>query len=163
EFKVVNDTFGHAAGDEGLVSLARLLFRAVRVDEHVFRIGGDEFALIVNDTAKAAARVAERILRAARRQRRGRELPTLSARVAHALRGTESKEPLLRRADAALYRAKRGGRDRVVVADHRTVPHLAVVPQKAPAAEAVALPGPRPLRLLLVDDDPGLLILLRTT
>src|SRR5205085_1843226 len=77
-FKEVNDTGGHAAGDEVLSTLARLFHRALRADENVYRVGGDEFAVVVAGDAAAAVRAGERILRAVRVQRRGRALPTLS-------------------------------------------------------------------------------------
>jgi putative two-component system response regulator len=164
-FKAVNDSHGHAAGDEVLSSLARVLLRVVRASEHVFRIGGDEFALVVNDESAAAARAAERALRSVRRQRRGHPLPSLSAGVATAPAATATPKDLLARADAALYAAKKAGADRVVVADEATV-----LPAPPPAATAAAeypplqaVPGSRSLRLLLVDDDPDLLVLLRTT
>jgi GGDEF domain-containing protein len=83
DFKGINDTFGHAAGDEVLATLARIFMRAVRADEHVFRIGGDEFAVVIAGATEAGVRAGERILRAARLQRRGRSLPTLSGGVAH--------------------------------------------------------------------------------
>ena len=109
-FKHVNDTGGHAAGDEVLATLARILLRAVRANEHVFRIGGDEFAVVIAGAAEAGVRAGERILRAARLQRRGRE-------PAHPLRrcrpfgaGSSTKQELLARADAALYQAKDAGR-----------------------------------------------------
>jgi diguanylate cyclase (GGDEF)-like protein len=161
-FKAVNDTHGHAAGDEVLSTLARVLLRTVRADEPVFRIGGDEFALVVPGEPAAAARVGERVIEAVRSHRRGGGLPTLSAGVAHAPAGTCTKEQLVARADAALYEAKGAGRDRMTVSDGPVLrPRLAVVPPPEPAVPAV--PGTRPVRLLLVDDDPALLTLLRTT
>ncbi len=162
QFKSINDTGGHAAGDDVLATLARVLMRAVRADEQVFRIGGDEFAAVVAGAAEAGVRAGERILRAARLQRRGRSLPTLSGGVAHST-GAEQKEELLARADAALYAAKDAGGDRIL-ASSVLVPNerRAVVRAETPAAPP-ALPGPRSLRILLVDDDPGLLVLLRTT
>jgi diguanylate cyclase (GGDEF)-like protein len=161
-FKQVNDSDGHAAGDEVLATLARVLLRSVRANEHAFRIGGDEFAVVVVGDADAAARAGERILRSVRRQRRGLELPTLSGGLAHAAAGTKTRKELFARADAALYAAKGEGRDRLVVADNgTTLRPLVAVPPQAPVPPLV--PGPRALKLLLVDDDPGLLMLLRTT
>jgi ribonuclease P protein subunit RPR2 len=162
-FKQVNDTYGHAAGDEVLSNVARVLLRSVRATEQAFRIGGDELAVVTVGAVRGARRAGERVLRAARLQSRGPELlPTLSAGLAHAAAGTATKTKLFARADAALYAAKAGGRDRLVVADERTQPRPIVpmppqLPPPGPAAPA------RPLRLLVVDDDPGLLMLLRTT
>ena len=162
-FKTVNDTGGHAAGDEVLATLARIFLRAVRANEHVYRIGGDEFAVVLAGAAEAGVRAGERILQAARLQRRGRDLPTLSGGVAHSA-GVESKQELLARADAALYQAKDAGGDKILAAGI-----VAPRKQRASAGQGtaapieVAVPGTRPLRILLVDDDPGLLVLLRTT
>ncbi len=114
-FKTVNDTGGHAAGDEVLATLARIFLRAVRANEHVYRIGGDEFAVILAGATEAGVRAGERILQAARLQRRGRNLPTLSGGVAHSA-GVESKQELLARADAALYQAKDAGGDKILAA-----------------------------------------------
>ncbi len=161
DFKSVNDTDGHAAGDDVLASLARVFLRTVRANENIFRIGGDEFALVIDGDAEAGRHATERILQDVRRQRRGRKLPTLSAGIAQAAAETEHVE-LYARADAALYEAKKAGRDRIVVSDATTAPRpLEAAPE--PATPTVVLPGTRPLRLLLVDDDPGLLMLLRTT
>ena len=162
-FKTVNDTGGHAAGDEVLATLARIFLRAVRANEHVYRIGGDEFAVVLAGAAQAGVRAGERILQAARLQRRGRNLPTLSGGVAHSA-GVETKQDLLARADAALYQAKDAGGDKILAAGI-----VAPRKQRASAGQGtagpmeVAVPGTRPLRILLVDDDPGLLGLLRTT
>jgi cyclic di-GMP phosphodiesterase len=162
DFKTVNDTDGHAAGDEILATLARLFMRAVRADEHAFRIGGDEFAIVVSGGTSAGVRTAERISRAARLQRRGRRLPTMSAGVALAT-GGETKDGLAARADGALYAAKAAGRDRIVVAGEPAPRRpLQVVEPPAPTRSA-AVPEARPLKILLVDDDPDLLMLLRTT
>jgi diguanylate cyclase (GGDEF)-like protein len=163
-FKVVNDTDGHAAGDDVLTTVARILLRAVRANDNVYRIGGDEFAIaIVGDEARAAELVAKRVLQAIRDQRRGQMLPTVSAGLAQAPAGGTTTEELFARADAALYAAKDAGRDRLVVSDEK-VPARPAEPVAPPAPEPqIVVPGPRPLRLLLVDDDPGLLMLLRTT
>ena len=162
-FKTVNDTGGHAAGDEVLATLARIFLRAVRANEHVYRIGGDEFAVVLAGAAQAGVRAGERILQAARLQRRGRDLPTLSGGVAHSA-GVETKQELLARADAALYQAKDAGGDKIlaagIVAPRK---QRASAGQRTAAPIEVAVPGTRPLRILLVDDDPGLLVLLRTT
>jgi ribonuclease P protein subunit RPR2 len=162
EFKEINDTSGHAAGDDVLSTLARILLRAVRANEHVFRIGGDEFAIVIPGDLSDAAHVGERALGAVREHRRGLVLPTLSAGLAQTPAGGGTKEQLLALADAALYAAKDAGRDRMIISDELTPPR----PREAasrPRLEPPVVPGTRPLRLLLVDDDPGLLMLLRTT
>ena len=110
EFKSVNDTDGHAAGDEVLATLARVLLRAVRANEQVFRIGGDEFAVVIAGDTDAGERAGERILRAARLQRRGRAADPLRP-VSPTRQAASTKEELLARADAALYAAKDAGRD----------------------------------------------------
>jgi ribonuclease P protein subunit RPR2 len=159
-FKAVNDTNGHAGGDEVLAALARVFLRTVRANEPVFRIGGDEFAVLISGSARAATRACDRIFRAAHQQRRGGMLPTLSAGVAEAP-AAGTKADLLARADAALYAAKGAGRDRIIVSSE-LIPSQPLVSVRQAAPQAV-VPGTRPLRLLLVDDDPGLLVLLRTT
>ena len=161
-FKQVNDTDGHAEGDEVLATIARVFLRTVRANEHVFRIGGDEFAVVIAGDTEAGVRAGERILRAAKLQRRGRSLPTLSGGVAHSA-GAQQKEELLARADAALYAAKGAGGARVVAASPRIPKRPALATDPAPAVPPPAVPGTRPVRILLVDDDPGLLMLLRTT
>lgn len=113
--KSINDHAGHSAGDRSLRQVAEVLRAGLRDSDHVFRYGGDEFAaLLVGSEGAAALEVAERL--------RGRvnELPadagvvkpTLSLGVA-ALRATDTPESLFERADAALYAAKKAGRNRV--------------------------------------------------
>jgi diguanylate cyclase (GGDEF)-like protein len=112
-FKEVNDTYGHAVGDQVLTELARRLDALVRGGEMVARIGGEEFAWILPETDGAGAVVAaER----ARRAIAGSPFPiagrrTLSAGVCDLGDCADAGE-LFRRADLALYWAKRGGRDR---------------------------------------------------
>lgn len=122
-FKRFNDTYGHEAGDALLVEFARLLRSRVREDDIVCRYGGEEFVLILPDTDQdAAARRADALREAVhelRVQHRGQLLGevTLSLGVsAYPMHGT-SPESLCRSADAALYQAKRSGRDRVCIAE----------------------------------------------
>lgn len=121
QFKSINDRYGHAVGDEVLRRFAAILSRHVREKDLVARIGGEEFVLVMSDTsAQLASGTAERIragFAASRLLTAGGTLfATASAGVALAERAGESFESVLHRADASLYRAKDGGRDRVVTA-----------------------------------------------
>jgi diguanylate cyclase (GGDEF)-like protein/PAS domain S-box-containing protein len=114
-FKQVNDSMGHAAGDKLLVQFAMRLRACVRASDEVARIGGDEFVVLIEDMKDrdAAVRIAEKILQDTRAPVRidAREVSvTTSVGVAYYAEG-ESGEELLQRADGALYRAKRLGRD----------------------------------------------------
>ncbi len=120
-FKVVNDSLGHQAGDRLLQELASRLSKALRPQDRAGRFGGDEFVIIVPDAAgpSEVIDIADRV----RREVGGsfvlgdeEVFVTTSIGIALAL-GTESPEELLRDADAAMYEAKAGGRDRVKLFD----------------------------------------------
>ena len=120
-FKSVNDGFGHVIGDEVLRTLAALAQAAMRKTDIFGRYGGEEFLMILTASGKAgAASAVERVCAAAASHDWGSIAPglkvTLSAGLAEYRHG-ETLEPLIKRADAALYGAKRAGRNRVVVAD----------------------------------------------
>jgi diguanylate cyclase (GGDEF)-like protein len=118
-FKKINDTFGHLTGDAVLVTIAAVLHRAVRNEDVVARYGGEEFAIILRSIElESAQRMAERLrklVEATPIQVGDKELrATVSIGLAdypstpcHAL------EQLVEAADQALYRAKRGGRNRI--------------------------------------------------
>ncbi len=129
-FKSVNDSLGHDAGDEVLVRVAGLVRDSTRAQDRLFRLGGEEFGLLVPGAdAGALLRVAEKLRRAVAEQvRAGAHGVTMSVGAATYCRG-ESANSWLRRADLAMYRAKRDGRNRTVL-DHNAE-HVAV-----PAAEA---------------------------
>ncbi len=115
-FKFINDSRGHAAGDELLVTVAERLRRVVRSSDVVARFGGDEFVVVCEDQAASfeASLVAGRITDALREPVivAGQEI-FLSASVGIAVAdGAGSPENLLRDADAAMYRAKEKGRAR---------------------------------------------------
>ncbi len=120
-FKNVNDSFGHAAGDELLRIVARRLEDVVREGDTAARLGGDEFVVLVEGSTLDAGPelVAERLLEVLRqpydmRGELGRELTvTASIGIAFGLRG--SPDELLRDADIALYEAKGAGRNRYVL------------------------------------------------
>ncbi len=122
QFKQINDGFGHAAGDRVLTGVAQLLRQLVRASDVVARLGGDEFVLILVGADEATSlRLAERV-----RERiellplvgSGPEAPlscTASIGVVGSARHPEAgAEELLRRADEAMYAAKKAGRNRVV-------------------------------------------------
>jgi two-component system cell cycle response regulator len=111
-FKAVNDRCGHETGDEVLVAAADALQRALRAEDVLGRLGGEEFLALLPDTdAEAAARAGER-LRAAVADAGGPVPVTASVGWA-VLEDGEAPDALVRRADAALYAAKAAGRNRV--------------------------------------------------
>jgi diguanylate cyclase (GGDEF)-like protein/PAS domain S-box-containing protein len=112
-FKRVNDTQGHAAGDEVLRAFGRMLLGQVRQRDEAVRLGGEEFLLYLPETTAAESEQLVQRLRETWAQRE--RVPTFSAGVAVVDEG-ESGAAAQRRADAALYAAKDAGRDRTCVA-----------------------------------------------
>lgn len=120
-FKDVNDRFGHPAGDEVLVEVSRRITAQLREVDTVARYGGEEIVLVLPETdLDGARRSAERVrevVSATPIQADGHDLTvTVSLGVAVLPLHAEELEDLVRQADRALYAAKAGGRDRVVVA-----------------------------------------------
>ncbi len=105
-FKEINDKYGHQAGDDALVALVGALRRALRGDDHIYRIGGDEFAVVVDVASRREiAGIARRLLLAARSA-------GYPISVGAALRDpAETGRETLLRADRALYEAKHAGRN----------------------------------------------------
>jgi diguanylate cyclase (GGDEF)-like protein len=124
-FKAYNDTYGHQAGDEALRAVAATMAREVRAGDGVYRFGGEEFVLVLPEQTLETGLIATDRMRGAVQQL---AIPhaaagsggvlTLSAGVAAFSPGeATTAEELLKRADAALYRAKSAGRNRVGLAD----------------------------------------------
>ena len=112
-FKSVNDEQGHLHGDRMLQDLARLLDEYVRETDILTRYGGDEFVVVMPQTDAKGARILSERLRASVQEKL---LLTVSGGVSSAQKG-DTKETLLARADAALYRSKRSGRNCVFWSD----------------------------------------------
>ncbi|SFO51060.1 diguanylate cyclase (GGDEF) domain-containing protein [Geodermatophilus obscurus] len=129
DFKDVNDTLGHAAGDQLLTTVSERLLACTRVGDEVGRLGGDEFAVVVGGDATAAAAVGERVLAALAEpvEVAGRLLTVhVSLGLADtATAGDRRPGTLLRNADLAMYEAKALGKNRMV----RYVPGMAEAAQ----------------------------------
>jgi two-component system, cell cycle response regulator len=120
-FKAINDNFGHDVGDDVLREFATRVRKSIRGIDLACRFGGEEFVVVMPETDMAvAAVVAERI----RRRIAGEPFPilkgsgtievTISIGIAALAQADDSPETIVKRADQALYRAKRDGRNRVV-------------------------------------------------
>jgi diguanylate cyclase (GGDEF)-like protein len=119
DFKAYNDSHGHDAGDEILRCVARIMRESARADDLIGRYGGEEFVLLVNNGAKGALEVAERIRKTVEREcmpENPLERPTtVSLGVVSLSDETKSLERLIAMADAEMYRSKKTGKNRVSV------------------------------------------------
>jgi diguanylate cyclase (GGDEF)-like protein len=119
-FKQINDTHGHGAGDDVLKAVAASIKNQLRNVDMVFRYGGEEFLILLSNTSReAAALVGERLRCAAQTEDYPADGCTVELTVSlgcSTLLPGESAESLLRRADSALYVAKREGRNRLTMA-----------------------------------------------
>jgi two-component system cell cycle response regulator len=120
-FKAVNDTFGHAAGDVVLRRVADTLVSTVREGDAVFRLGGEEFLIVLPDTDEHLAfTIAERVRIAVADVDLAGYAPTDRVSVSIGIATRRARQPgdidsVLKRADAALYTSKTHGRNRVTV------------------------------------------------
>jgi diguanylate cyclase (GGDEF)-like protein/PAS domain S-box-containing protein len=130
DFKIVNDTHGHAMGDALLTAIAGRLRSCLRTGDTISRLGGDEFAILLEESTDVApVEVAERIMRALEEPFRidGHELhvrASIGVAYANGQEGEAATEELLRNADVAMYVAKNQGKGRCEVyqpATHKTV------------------------------------------
>jgi len=133
-FKQFNDTFGHQSGDMLLREVALVIKARVRSGDLACRYGGEEFALILCETDATGARACVEKIRESVKQLtvnfRGQSLGpvTISAGIASFPGHSDKPEELVHMADMALYRAKKEGRDRVVVGEeHQPVSQLDAV------------------------------------
>jgi diguanylate cyclase (GGDEF)-like protein len=119
-FKSINDRFGHAVGDDALRAFAASVSASLRTNDIVGRLGGEEFAAIVAAGSDIGVRIAERVragFEAAGVEISGHQIDaTVSIGTATAAADRHSVEWLIARADAALYAAKKSGRNRVSAA-----------------------------------------------
>ena len=115
EFKAYNDAYGHPAGDEFLSAAAAVFAGVARDTDLVARIGGEEFAMVLPETGVGGARALAERVRQRVSELRLRRSVTVSVGIAALSSGTSTAPALLEQSDAALYVAKRGGRNRVVV------------------------------------------------
>ncbi|MCB1877189.1 MAG: GGDEF domain-containing protein [Chromatiales bacterium] len=117
-FKQINDRYGHACGDLALRTVAQVTTGQIRGSDQLFRYGGEEFLLLLSNTAQGGAKhVAERIriaLQDANIPWEGRNLHLTASFGVASLRAGDDSTALFKRADEALYRAKRAGRNQVM-------------------------------------------------
>lgn len=118
-FKIVNDQYGHAVGDDVLRELSALVSNNIRAGDHFARWGGEEFILVCDNTKLAHAKeLAEKLRELISNNSFSHQLEvTVSIGVAQ-IKRNETLEALFNRADRALYRAKEGGRNRVCIASN---------------------------------------------
>lgn len=133
-FKRVNDTYGHAAGDYVLKTVAKTLRAASRGVDMTFRYGGEEFVVLLNKTDLTGANITAERLRSTIAGlsiiHDGKEIPvTISVGVA-SLHKQESMHSFMERADRALYQAKKGGRNQIIAAESAQGPVLGEHPAK---------------------------------
>jgi diguanylate cyclase (GGDEF)-like protein len=131
-FKNFNDTYGHDAGDAVLREIGVSLTKGIRAEDFVCRFGGEEFVVILPTADLSASRTRAERLRTRTKEltilHQGKSMGMLTISVGVATfpeHGTSPKE-LMAAADAALYEAKRGGRDQVVVASLKRVEEVAM-------------------------------------
>jgi two-component system cell cycle response regulator len=116
-FKKINDTFGHQAGDQVLSAVARVMMTTIRAEDVLARYGGEEFAIICREIELGGAETLAKRLVAAVAERPfefgGQRIPVTISVGAAVDHGKTEAQALIAAADAAMYEAKRSGRNRV--------------------------------------------------
>lgn len=118
-FKSINDRFGHIAGDKILIFIAKLLKKALRDGDKIYRFGGEEFFILLNRTDLGGAQlVANRLLSLCRQNKPLFQNEQISVTISLGLtqmRTDDTLDSLIQRADTALYRAKNKGKDNMEI------------------------------------------------
>lgn len=117
-FKDVNDAYGHEAGDQVLIRLTDIVRDRLRRDDGLYRLGGEEFVVLLPKTGPEQARVVlEDLLRLFREAMQKSSMPVTVSIGAALVRQDEDWSAWLRRADQAMYKAKQAGRNRLVMSE----------------------------------------------
>ncbi len=117
DFKVLNDNYGHIMGDQVLKDLSQSIRSRLRKSDNLYRLGGEEFGIIISNLhLQEAEQIASELMYAISSQKQ-EELPnyTVSMGIAE-LQATDTYESFIERSDQAMYNAKRTGKDRIVLA-----------------------------------------------
>jgi diguanylate cyclase (GGDEF)-like protein len=142
EFKAINDSRGHAGGDAALARFGRLVAHSIRRVDRPFRIGGDEFAILLPHTDAESAKVVARRLLASSLQPAARDERvgpvSFSAGISALPDPATTRAQLYSQADAALYGAKRAGRTDIFIFDASTEPMSGNADASAAVAEVIA-------------------------
>lgn len=116
-FKMINDRYGHIAGDKVLIFASKLLKKALRDGDRLYRFGGEEFVVLLNRTdIEGAKHVGERLLSLCRQNKPLYQNEQISVTMSVGLtpiRDDDTIDSLIHRSDVALYRAKKAGKDRL--------------------------------------------------
>jgi diguanylate cyclase (GGDEF)-like protein len=117
DFKVINDTFGHIAGDKILIFIANILKKTLRDGDKVFRYGGEEFVIVLNRiTDEHCKNITLRILELIRKNKliyKGQSINVTMSIGATKYKESDNEDTLMSRADKALYRAKNSGKNQM--------------------------------------------------